>query len=186
MLEENYRVTSYAFLSRIFADIPDKKLLMELKSDDGFLQILLGDEKVWFQKTPLKELEELLNIDFTSLFLMNSLPIESSVLEDKDEVLMGLQNPVMQFYFEHGYELNLKASSLQAPDHLSIECAFMQNLVLKGEKEVQKSFLEKHLLAWAPPYLLGIKNMAQTPFYNALCDFGAEFLVADYEVLSHG
>jgi len=184
-MEAKQRAIVYAFLSRMFSDILDKKLLMELKEDKALLEMLLGEEAmVWFEETPLDELEEVLNMDFTSLFLMNSMPIESSVLDDKDEVMVGLQNPVMQFYFAHGYELALKLSHIQTPDHLSIECAFMQNLVLKNEVDVQKEFLQKHLLAWAPVYLLGIKGMAQTPFYEALCDFGAEFLVSDYAFLS--
>ena len=178
-MEAKQRATVYAFLSRMFSDIPGKKLLVELKEDKSLLEMLLGEEAMaWFEQTPINELEEVLNMDFTSLFLMNSMPIESSVLDDKDEVMVGLQNPVMQFYFEHGYELALKFSHIQTPDHLSIECAFMQNLVLKNEVDAQKAFLQKHLLAWAPVYLLGIKGMAQTPFYEALCDFGAEFLVA--------
>lgn len=185
-MEHKQRAMMYAFLSRMFANVLDKKLLMELQEDDALLEMLLGEDKEWFQITPIEALEELLNVDFTSLFLMNSTPIESSVLDDKEEILVGLSNPVMQFYFEHGYTLRMKDSHLQTPDHLSIECAFMQNLVLKNEQEAQNRFLEKHLLAWAPPYLLGIKSMAQTPFYSSLCDFGAEFLVADFEMLSHG
>ncbi len=180
-MEAKQRAIVYAFLSRMFSDILDNKLLMELKEDKALLEMLLGEEAMaWFEQTPIDELEEVLNMDFTSLFLMNSMPIESSVQDDKDEVMVGLQNPVMQFYFEHGYELALKLSHIQTPDHLSIECAFMQNLVLKNEVDAQRAFLQKHLLAWAPAYLLGIKGMAQTPFYEALCDFGAEFLVADY------
>ncbi len=182
-MEDKQRALVYAFLSRMFANILDKKLLLELQKDDAILEMLLAEEKAWFFSTPLEELEELLNIDFSSLFLMNSMPIESSIMDDKDEVLVGLQNPVMQFYFEHGYELSLQRSALQAPDHISIECGFMQNLILKNEIQAQRAFLEKHLLNWAPVYLLGIKNMAQTPFYQALCEFGGEFFMADYEMI---
>lgn len=185
-MDERQRALVYAFLSRMFANVLDKKLLLELQKDDAILEMLLADKKAWFLTTPLEELEEALNVDFSSLFLMNSMPIESSIIDDKDEVLVGLQNPVMQFYFEHGYELNLQRSALQAPDHLSLECGFMQNLILKNETHAQMAFLEKHLLNWAPLYLLGIQSMAQTPFYQALCEFGAEFLMADYEmVLAH-
>ncbi len=173
----------YAFLSKMFATVLDEKLIGELKNDRAILELVLDDEVEWFVTTPLSELEEALNVDFSSLFLMHSLPIESSILDDKEEVLVGLQNPVMQFYFEHGYELNLTKSELQAPDHLSLECAFMQNLILKNEVEAQRAFLQKHLLNWAPMYLLGIANMAQTPFYRELCALGAEYIIADYEGL---
>lgn len=173
----------YAFLSKMFATVLDEKLIRELKNDRAILELVLDDEVEWFVTTPLPELEEALNVDFSSLFLMHSLPIESAILDDKEEVLVGLQNPVMQFYFEHGYELNLTKSELQAPDHLSLECAFMQNLILKNEIEAQRAFMQKHLLNWAPMYLLGIANMAQTPFYRELCALGAEYIIADYEGL---
>ncbi len=173
----------YAFLSRMFRNILDKKLILELQRDDALLELVMEEQKEWFQTTPLDTLDEALNVDFSSLFLMRALPIESTVLDDRDEVLIGLQNPVMQFYFEYGYELNLAKSELQAPDHLSFECAFMQNLILKDETATERAFLEKHLLQWAPNYLLGMAEMAQTPFYKGLCQLSAQFLVADYEEL---
>jgi len=177
------RAQMYAFLSKMFATVLDEKLIGELKNDRAILEMVLDEEVEWFVTTPLPELEEVLNVDFSSLFLMHSLPIESAILDDKDEVLVGLQNPVMQFYFEHGYELNLTKSELQAPDHLSLECAFMQNLILKNEVEAQRAFMQKHLLNWAPMYLLSMAEMAQTPFYRGLCTLGAEFIIADYEGL---
>lgn len=182
-MEDSHRARVYAFLSRMFGALLDQKLLHELKADADILEMVLQDDVAWFQTLEIETLEEALNIDFTSLFLMHSMPIESSILDDKDEVLVGLQNPVMQFYFEHGYELNLSSSKQHAPDHLSLEYAFMQNLVLKDERDAQRAFLEKHLLQWAPAYLLGIASMAQTPFYRGLCSLGAEFLIADYEGL---
>jgi len=177
------RAQMYAFLSKMFATALDEKLIKELQSDQAILELVMEEHKEWFETTPLLELEEALNVDFNSLFVMHSLSIESSILEDKEEVLVGLQNPVMQFYFEHGYELNLSKSELLAPDHLSFECAFMQNLILKKEMDAQRAFLQKHLLNWAPIYLLSMMEMAQTPFYKGLCTLGAEFIIADYEGL---
>lgn len=68
-MEAKQRATVYAFLSRMFSDILDKKLLMELKEDKALLEMLLGEKAmVWFEQTPIDELEEVLNMDFTSLF----------------------------------------------------------------------------------------------------------------------
>lgn len=177
------RAQMYAFLSKMFANSLDEKLINELKNDRAILELVMDEEKEWFETTPAHALEEALNVDYNSLFLMHSLPIESSIVENKEEVLVGLQNPVMQFYFEHGYELNLAKSELLAPDHISFECAFMQNLILKKEVDAQRAFLQKHLLQWAPMYLLSMAEMAQTPFYRGLCTLGAEYIIADYEGL---
>jgi len=173
----------YAFLSRMFSDILDRKLLEELKNDADIVEMVLEDDTAWFYETPIETLEESLNVDFTSLFWMHSMPIESSILDDKEEVLVGLQNPVMQFYFEHGYELYLSSSKQHAPDHISLELAFMQNMISKNERNAQRAFLEKHLLQWVPAYLLGIEPMAHTPFYKGVCKLTVEFLMADYEEL---
>jgi putative dimethyl sulfoxide reductase chaperone len=34
--------------------------------------------------------------------------------------------------------------------------------------------------------MMGMKNMADTPFYRDMCDFIVEFLSADYEYLTQG
>ncbi|WP_024955005.1 TorD/DmsD family molecular chaperone [Sulfurospirillum arcachonense] len=182
-MEDRQREYIYAFLSLVFTDIMEEQFIEELKENTEFLEMISVEALEWFQKTSQEELTQLLNRDFSSLFLMNSIPVESFVMDDKDEVQVGLQNPVMQFYFSHGYELNLLPSKINAPDHIALECAFMQNLVQRNEKKVQIRFLEEHLLKWAPIYFLGIKDMAKTPFYRDLCDFSAEFLIADYDYL---
>ncbi len=173
----------YAFLSRMFSDILDRTLINDLKNDPEIVEMVLEDQTSWWYETPIDVLEEALNVDFTSLFWMHSMPIESSILDDKEEVLVGLQNPVMQFYFEHGYELHLSSSKQHAPDHISLELAFMQNLIVKQERNAQRAFLEKHLLQWVPAYLLSIETMAHTPFYKGLCRLCVEYIMADYEGL---
>lgn len=182
-MEEKQRIYIYAFLSRIYSDVMEEKLIAQLQENEELLEMISPKALTWFKNTSDEELKKLLNVDFTSLFFMNSLPIESFVMDDKDEVQVGLQNPVMQFYFSHGYELDLISSKLNAPDHIALECAFMQNLVQKDDKKVQITFLENHLLKWAPIYFLGVKDMAKTQFYRDLCDFTAEFLIADYDYL---
>lgn len=182
-MDKQTRTYLYAFLSRVFSNALDDKYLAELQHNDELLSMLGNESFDWFKTTSLETLTEALNIDYSSIFLMNAKPIESSIIDSKDEILVGLQNPVMQFYFNHNYELNLAASHLQTPDHISIELAFMQNLIAKNELKTQKEFLQTHLLRWAVPYFLGIKAMAQTPFYKDLSDFTIEFLASDYDFL---
>jgi TorA maturation chaperone TorD len=173
----------YAFLSRVFSNALDEKYVNELQHNDELLNLIGEKTTAWFKNTPLNEINEALNIDFSTIFLMNAKPIESSIIDSKDEILVGLQNPVMQFYYQHDYDLNLAASHLQTPDHISIEFAFMQNLIGKNELNTQKEFLKAHLLKWAVPYFVGIKAMAITPLYQDICDFTIEFLANDYENL---
>jgi TorA maturation chaperone TorD len=182
-LDKQYRTYLYAFLSRVFSNALDETYLKELQQNDELLSLLGEKSFNWFKTTSLETIAEELNIDYSSIFLMNAKPIESSILDAKDEILVGLQNPVMQFYFNHNYELNLAASHLQTPDHISIEFAFMQNLIAKNEILTQKEFLKAHLLKWAVPYFLGVKQMAKTPFYKDLSDFTIEFLASDYDFL---
>ncbi len=181
-MDRKTRVYIYAFLSRMFAKEADLNVIRDLK-ETGILESL-GEESVeWFGKLSEEEILDRLNIDFSSLFLVNAHPIESIVLDDKDEALVGLQNPVMQFYFNHGYDLFLDKTEIQTPDHIALEFAFMQNLILKEEDRAAREFLQTHLLQWAPQYLLAVAREAETPFYRELCEFAAEFLIADYDLL---
>jgi len=182
-LDRKTRVYIYAFLSRMFAKEPDEKVVRDLKNSGELLLMLGRETQEWFEQSSEKEILERLNIDFSSLFLINAHPIESIVLDDKDEALIGLQNPVMQFYFNHGYELYLDKTRIQTPDHISLEFAFMQNMTHKREDKACKDFLDAHLMQWAPQYLLAVSKEADTPFYKNLCEFSAEFLMADYESL---
>lgn len=179
-MDNESRLFIYAFLSRVFSDILDSKAIRDLRGNPELLAMIGDATGFWVNGHTDDELLEALNIDYSTLFIMNAVPIESAVLDAKNEVLVGLENPVMNFYFTHGYEINLNLTKLVAPDHLAIELGFMQNLVMRGETMAQKEFMEKHLMQWAPIYLLGVKANAETPFYRDFCDFAAEFLISDY------
>ena len=185
-MNNEYRLYIYAFLSRVMADIPDRRFINDLRNNEQLLEIIGEETKQWIQNNDTEMLYEALNIDFTSLFILNTQPVESFVLDAKNETLVGLQNPVMAFYFTHGFELNMDQTELMAPDHLSIEFAFMQTLIYRNEDEGQFKFLDEHLFGWVIPYMMGMKNMADTPFYRDICDFIIEFLSADYEYLNSG
>lgn len=185
-MNHEYRLYIYAFLSRVMSDIPDRRFIHDLKSNASLLEIIGEETKAWIESNDVDTLHEALNIDYTSMFILNAQPVESFVLDAKNETLVGLQNPVMAFYFTHGFEVNMEQTQIMAPDHLSIELAFMQTLVYRNEKQPQIDFLEKHLFLWVIPYMMGMKSMAETPFYRDMCDFIIEFLSADYEYLTSG
>jgi TorA maturation chaperone TorD len=182
-MDTEYRRYIYAFLSRIISDIPDKRFIKDLKDNTALLDVIGEESRRWFEENSVDDIAEALNIDYSSMFVLNTQPIESFVLDAKNETLVGLQNPVMAFYFNHGFEVNMDQTELMAPDHLSIEFAFMQTLVYRNEEKAQFEFLKEHLTVWVIPYMLGMKSMAETPLYRDICDFIVEFLSADYEFL---
>lgn len=185
-MDKKTRLYIYAFLSRVFTAELDEKALLDLQKNEQLLETIGQESAEWFATQALDAIEEALNVDYNTLFVMHNHPIESAVMDSKNEVLVGLQNPVMQFYFQHGYDFNLEQSSLYVPDHLAIELGFMQKLVSQDETAVQIEFMQQHLLKWIPPFLIGIQGQSQTPFYRELCDFTIEFLLSDYSGLCAG
>lgn len=179
-MENRVRAYIFAFLSRAYAGEIDAKLLGDIRGDEELLATIGENALHYFQNGDEEILLDDLNVEYNTLFLMNNHPIESSILDARNEILIGLQNPVMQFYFDHGYEVNLEASSLHVPDHIAIEFGFMQKLILQDDKRAQLKFYEEHLLNWIPQFLTGIKEMTDNPFYRDLCDFTIEFLLEDY------
>ena len=182
-MDDKTRLYIYAFLSRIFTEELDDKALRDLKNNEALLETIGEETARWFKENDEATLKEALNVDYNSLFVINNHPIESAVMDSKNEILVGLQNPVMQFYFSHGYDLNLEGAKVYVPDHAAIEFGFMQSMISSGDKTTQAEFLHKHLLTWIVPFLVTIRPMADTPFYRELCDFIVEFLLADYSQL---
>jgi TorA maturation chaperone TorD len=182
-MDSEYRRYVYAFLSRVMSDIPDTRFIADLRANTELLETIGEATEAWFEEHSDEELAVMLNTDYSSLFVLNTQPIESFVLDAKNETLVGLQNPVMAFYFNHGFEVNMNQTEIMAPDHLAIEFAFMQTLVHRQEMKAQRAFMDEHLMMWVIPYMLGMRSMAETPFYQEMCDFMIEFLSADYEFL---
>ncbi len=182
-MDNKARAFVYAFLSRMFEKELGQKEISDLRSNPKLLETIGEGAKEYMLQEDMGRLQEELNIDFNSLFVINSQPVESLVVDSTGEILVGLQNPVMFFYFENGYEVDMNKTEILAPDHLSIEFAFMQNLAYRGETKQAQKFLKEHLLLWVVPYLVAMQKQAQTPFYKDLCDFTNDFLLSEYETL---
>ncbi len=182
-MNHDYRVYIYAFLSRIMSGEPDARFIQDLRHNRDLLETI-GDETVsWFDAHNDETILDALNTDFSTMFIINTQPVESFILDAKNETLVGLQNPAMAYYFQHGFEVNMDQTSIMAPDHLAIEFAFMQTLIYRNEKKPQTEFLQTHLIPWVVPYMAGMRSMAASPFYAEMCNFIIEFLTADYAYL---
>jgi len=183
-MDNTQRAFIYAFLSTVFSDKLSKKSIGDLKNNPDFLDLIGENAKNFFATNDIDTLDEELNIDFTSAFLVNSHPVESSVTDAKHQISTGLENPVMNFYIDKGFDINLNQTTLLTPDHIAIELGFMQNLVLQEDTKTQKEFMKKHVVRWMVPFFVGSKALVETPFYLDFLDFAIEFLLSDYEALN--
>ncbi len=183
-MDQDYRLYIYAFLSRIMSDVPDERFIKDLRANRDLLETIGEETVAWFNTQDDHVILDALNMDFSTMFVINTQPVESFVLDAKNETLVGLQNPAMAYYFKHGFEVNMDQTNIMAPDHLAIELAFMQTLVYRNETAPQKEFLQEHLISWVVPYMYGMISMASTPFYRDMCSFIIEFLTAEYDMMS--
>jgi len=198
--ETQARINMYGLLSRLLIEEVDFATLEKIKNTPDLLD-LFPNTKEWelfHQKDTIKLIEEDLNPDFTTVFLINVYPYESVFMNDEGFINPTMTNPTLMFYHQHGYEIDMEKTRALSPDHIAIEMEFMMNLAkeelnaMAREKEsevnrlrqLQKSFLEEHLANWGPVYLLAAKDIAETPFYYDVCETAAEFIMSDYDYLS--
>ncbi len=198
LLETEQRGFLYALYSRVFMKEADEALLEMIAQKDikeFFPNLFEWDTYHELSKQEL--IEQHLNVDFTEISLLNLIPYESFYVREDGMIESGGDNPVIQFYDEFNYIVEKDKARIVSPDHIGAELEFMYMLcdaqakALKNADEVaahqlekiQKEFLEKHLLQWAPLYLINVKNEAQTPFYHDGAMTGLEFILSDFEYL---
>jgi len=199
-IQENQgRINMYAFISRLLIEEVDENLLEKIKNNPDLLE-LFPNTKEWeaFKTKSAKELiYEDLNVDYTTVFILNAYPYESVFMNDEGHINPTPTNPTLQFYLEHGYEIDLNKTRVLSPDHIAVELEFMITLIQEqlkaysmndheGEKKalnLQKEFMENHILQWAPIYLMAARDMSETPFYYDVCQMALDFIMTDYEYI---
>jgi TorA maturation chaperone TorD len=167
----------------MFADVLDMKAIKQLRENTQMQELLGERTKEFFAAHSDEEIEEAANVDFTSVFIMHTHPVESAILDNSKDIATGMENPVMQFYLDYGYNVNMNQTHIMAPDHMAVEIGFMQNLVQQNDYATQKKFMQMHILPWMPPFLIAAEEMLDTPLYKDLCDFATEFIVSDYALI---
>ncbi len=199
-IQENQgRINMYAFISRLLIEEVDENILEKIKNNPDLLE-LFPNTKEWesFKTKSTKELiDEDLNVDYTTVFILNAYPYESVFMNDEGHINPTPTNPTLQFYLEHGYEIDLNKTRVLSPDHIAVELEFMITLIQEqlkaysmndreGEKKalnLQKEFIENHILQWAPIYLMAARDMSETPFYYDVCQMALDFIMTDYEYI---
>jgi TorA maturation chaperone TorD len=200
MEQTQARSNIYALLSRV--------LLQEL--DNEMLELILKDKEVRDFFPSLKEweilestdnktlLEQHLNVDFANISLLHLVPYETFYTREDQMIETGGANPVTDMYHEYDYIVDFEKARAVSADHIGVELEFMHYLVeaeiaavAAGDSEAvkhlqfaQKTFLNKHLLKWAPMYLINVKYEARTPIYYDAAEMTLEFILADNEYLS--
>lgn len=194
------RVNIYALLSRILLQELDENMLDTIKKDENILDFL-PTLKNW---EPFKELqnnkllEEYFNPDFVNLSLLHLIPYETFYTREDQKIETGGANPVTDMYSAYDFMVDFEAARTISADHIGVELEFMHHLAeaelkalenddknaVKNLREIQKEFLNKHLLKWAPLYLINVKYEARTPLYYDTADMTLEFILSDNEYLN--
>lgn len=200
MSEIEQRLNFYALLSRVLMEECDRELLRTIFKNGKLLAMLpsLSEEKAPIEADMTRYIDEVLNVDFTNLFLLHLTPYESFYKRDDGMMNTGGSNPVVQFYEEYDFQVDLTKARAVAADQIGCELEFMHVLV-EGERKarenndkeaakellgIQKQFMHEHLLSWAPLFLAQVKNEAETGFYRDFADLALDFLFADYEYIT--
>jgi len=200
MQQTQARVNIYALLSRVLLQELDIKMLNMIKDDENILEFFPTLSK-WepFNKVEDKKLlDEYLNPDFVNLSILHLIPFETFYTRDDQMVETGGANPVTDIYSAYNFMVDYEAARTVSADHIGVELEFMHHLAsaelkalqeddikaVKELQEVQHEFLNKHLLQWAPMYLINMKYEARTPLYFDVAEMAMEFLLSDNEYLS--
>lgn len=193
------RSNIYALLSRILLQELDEEMLEIIKKDENILEFFpsLKEWELFWSVEESKLLQEYLNPDFVNISLLHLIPYETFYIRDDQKIETGGANPVTDIYSAYNFMVDYEAARTVSADHIGVELEFMHHLVeaeLKALEDgndeavfelrkVQKEFLNKHLLKWAPMYLINAKYESRTPLYYDAADMALEFLLSDNEYL---
>ena len=194
------RSNIYALLSRVLMQEADAELLEIINQDEQILE-MMPNYKVWEARTTLESSEltgSHLNPDFTNLSLLHLIPYETFYTREDQMIETGGANPVTDIYSAYDFMVDFEAARVVSADHIAVELEFMYHLceaqikamnekdggAVRELMEVERTFLDKHLLRWAPLYLLNMKFESRTPLYYDTADMTLEFLLSDFQYLS--
>jgi len=194
------RSNIYALLSRVMMQEADSELIDIINNDDAILE-MMPNYRIWEPRTTLQSselLERHLNPDFSNLSLLHLIPYETFYTRDDQMIETGGANPVTDMYSAYDFMVDFAAARVVSADHIGVELEFMHHLCEAQIKalnendreavsellEVERTFLDKHLVRWAPLYLLNMKFESRTPLYYDAADMTLEFILSDYQYLS--
>ncbi|MDY0194920.1 MAG: molecular chaperone TorD family protein [Sulfurovaceae bacterium] len=194
------RTTIYGLISRLMISEIDCAFLKIIEKNEAILA-LFPNYKKWEKRLGVSCGELITtqyNVDFTNLFLMHLVPYESFYTREDQMIESGGDNPVITLYNALDFRVELDKARVVSPDHIGVELEFMYMLCTALEKaldaddkegiqellEIQKGFMQDHLLVWAPLFLIAMKKEARTPLYHDGAELALEFLLSDFEYIN--
>ncbi len=200
LTQQEARINIYGLLSRLLMNEVDEALLETLENDANIMEFFPSYAK-WEKRNEMSRkdlLERYINVDFTNLFLLHMTPYESFYRRNDQMMETAGENPVLQLFNSHDFRVNLGEARAVSVDHIGIELEFMYMLCDSEMKaiaddnletaaaiaEIEYDFLQKHLLEWAPMFLLNMKSEAGTALYFDIAEFALEFIMSDFQLLS--
>ncbi len=197
--EIDNRTTLYALISRLMMIEVDIEFLEFIEKNQNILELFPNykewDKRKEFSNKILKE--RYLDVDYANLFLLHLVPYESFYKRDDQMIESGGDNPVLSLYNSLDFRVELEKARIVSPDHIGVELEFMYMLTtalkkafmaddIDGIKEilqVQKGFMQEHLLDWSPMFLINMKREARTALYHDGAELALEFLLSDFEYI---
>jgi len=193
----DHRGHIYGLLALIYNREVTQELLCQVK-DPRFLGVFadLGIEGIEasLQNSEEKLIEDLA-VEYARLFLgpgKHISPHESihHQREDGDWGTLWGADTVEVKKFIEATGLKYEPDYKGMPDHVSVEFEFMAELirrekqawdendeaVVKNCMNVQKRFLEEHLIQWIPNFCEKVSQQAELPFYKAVAELTRSFI----------
>jgi len=103
-------------------------------------------------------------------------------LGDRPRLWGKAAEEVQAFYISAGIVMDEEINLI--PDHISAEMPFMSYLIKNGISELQKKFLEDHLVKWIPEYCNELQKYAGTVFYKEIANILKEFILSEHGLMS--
>ena len=132
---------------------------------------------------------------FIGPFHLVAPPYGSLYLDDAKTVMGESTGKVSAFYGSCG--LHLEDDFHEMPDHIAVELEFLSFLVHRQRESVsagdpgetnrfaglQRSFLDRFLLPWLPPFTRSILEGTESPFYQAIARCTETYVTGDRDTL---
>ena len=197
-----HRSDIYGLLATIYGQEITSDLLGQIKAPQflGALSVLEIEGIDGLMQKPEAELLEDLAVEYTRLFLGPGKHISphESVHHQREDGQWGKlwgKSTVEVKKFIEATGLSYTDDYKGLPDHISVEFEFMQQLILAEEqawmdedrdkavacRQVEKKFIEEHLINWIPNFCEKVVQETELPFYKAMATLTRSFIEFEME-----